>query len=122
MSHIGTYAHKIKDVSTFKSVCKSKGFKIVENPVTVTMFGRQSITGAALGLSLPDWKYDLAVMPDGEIKYDNWGSESGSMENLGLLLQDYNEEACVEAEGINAQYHYTEELENGDRNLIFEYE
>lgn len=122
MSHIGTYAHKVKDIPTFKSVCESKGLMVVENPDFVIMFGRQAVTGAVLGISLPDWKYDLAIMPNGEIKYDNWGSQSGSMENLGLLLQDYNEAACVEAEGANAQYYYTEELKNGDRDLIFEYE
>lgn len=122
MSHIGTYTHKVKDISTFKGVCEAKGLAVVENPQSVSMYGGQALTGAALSVKLPDWKYEIVVMPNGEIKYDHWGSKPGSMENFGLLLQDYNEAACVEAEGLNAQYHYTEVLENGDKQLIFEYE
>ncbi len=122
MSHIGTYAHKVRDIDSFKGACEAKGFTVTENPATVGMYGSQTLTGVALSVKLPDWKYEISVMPNGEVKYDNWGSKQGSMENLGLLLQDYNEAACIEAEGVNAQYHYIEELENGDKQLIFEYD
>lgn len=121
MSHISTYAQKVVDLESFKKVCEAKGYDLVENPQEVAQFARNTINGAAFGLKIGNWKYDIAVMPNGEIKYDNWGAQPGSMEDLGLLLQDYNEEAIMSASAMEVDYASVEVLPNGDKKLVLEF-
>lgn len=122
MSHISTYAQKITSIETFKNVLANRGIQYREN-CNVQQFGQNIVQGAAIGFRLPGWKYEIAVMPDGRVLYDHWGSEANTMETLGLTLQAYNEDAIMEKawgeEGV--QNIWTEEFPNGVREIVLEY-
>lgn len=122
MSHVSTYGQKAKNLNQFKATLEALGIPFKEN-CDVQQYGRNIVAGAAIGFQIPGWKYEIAVMKDGSILYDHWGSEANTMERLGLLLQKYNEDVIfAEAygqEGVSNVWVQT--LEDGDRKLVIEY-
>jgi len=92
MSHISTYKYQIKDLNTLKKVLASHNAEIFENngeEIELPMYGSQTAKGV-LAFSLKTWKYPLVVDVNGQIAYDNWGSQSGSMDDFNQIVQEYN--------------------------------
>jgi hypothetical protein len=119
MSHITKYKERVTDLQTFMQVAPLHGeFKMTE---TVQMFGSQAVN-AACQVKLPGWRYAVAIGKDGSIYYDHFGSQPNTMEKLGVMLQDYNEQATAKVVPYDrVNNHYTEMKENGDRKLVLEY-
>jgi len=123
MSHISTYAQKVKDISSFKVTLQNLGITYREN-CDVQQFGRNIVENAAIGFQIPGWKYEIAVKDDGSILYDHWGSEPNTMERLGLVLQKYNEDVILSAAygQENVSNVWTEKkVANGDTVIVLEY-
>jgi len=93
MSHISTYEQTIKDVDLLVNAaiaiedCTIYRVKEFEK---VNMFGSQNISDAVVAIKIPGWRYPVAVTKTGEVKYDFFGSQKGSFEKLGKVLQEYN--------------------------------
>jgi len=119
MSHITQYNERVKDIKTFLEVAPLHGkLTMVES---VKMFGSQT-QDAVCQVELPGWRYPVAISKDGSVYYDHFGSQPNTMEKLGGMLQDYNEQATAKVVPYDrVNNHYTEQLENGDRKLVLEY-
>jgi len=120
MSHISTYAHKAKDLSSLKEACEALGYSFEQGIMKVKQFGINSVDAIAK-IKLPGWNYDVAVTEDGSIKYDHWGSQTDSFKHLGLTVQKYNEVAQMKAFGMEADNYWVEQVGNS-RKLVFEFE
>jgi len=122
MSHNTTYGKRISDLSTLCIVAQKHG-EIVSGPnLEVRLFGSHVVKNAVAEIKLPGWKYPIAVTADGDIIYDHWGSQSGTMDKLHLLVQDYNiaatENVIPYDEVTNVSM---ETLPNGDKKMVLEY-
>ena len=126
MSHVSTYKTRIANLDIFKKVCIDHDCTIYEGE-TVKMFANNKVD-AALGVKIPGWKYMIAVTEDGELKYDNFGSQSGSMDTLGEIIQSYNLESIQDSlygaqlDSDAIENHYVEEQANGTLKLVVEYQ
>ena len=123
MSHISTYGNgtKITNKELFLRVCEAKGYDVRMGKHTVRQFGSNAIecVGSVL---ITGWRYRVAITEDGELKYDHFGSNAGTMQLLGETVQQYNEAGLhAEIPWELVQNEYTEELANGDRKLILEF-
>ena len=122
MSHISTYEHSVTKVNLFCQLARDAGYTVIEEGIDVSMFGSNTVKNAIASIHIDGWKYRIAIDQKGNILYDHWGSEAGSMEKLHKLMQTYNEEAILQDIPLDiVNNFYTEELENGDRKLILEY-
>ena len=123
MSHIYTYGKKVTDLTLFAHVCSLKGYSIeLGENLLVRQFGRNTVKAVA-AIKIPGWKYDIAITKDGELKYDNWGAESNSMDKLSQTFQDYYELGTLnEVPWEKVHNHTIETLQNGDRKLVLEFE
>lgn len=93
MSHISTYEVTISDIKLFCQVAQKAGAAVQfasDASLNVKQFGSNVVEGCAAEVKLPGWNYPLGIKANGEILYDNWGSETTSMQTLGAVLQDYN--------------------------------
>ena len=122
MSHISTYKAKIQNVSLFLDVCKAKGHDVLQGEQIVQQFGSNRIEAVGSVL-IPGWRYRIAITSDGELKYDHFGSQANTMETLGKTIQEYNETALIaEIPHEEIAHYYSEDLADGSRKLVFEYE
>ena len=121
MSHISTYKQVIQNITSFLDICESKGYHVQRGVQTVQQFGSNAVN--CIGSFLPDgWRYRIAITEQGELKYDHYGSESNTMELLGVTIQEYNEVELNKAIPYDEiQNHYIETLNNGDRRVVLEY-
>jgi hypothetical protein len=90
MSHISTWKQTIGDLAALKEVCIAKGYEFhyLKDGQSVNMYGSQTAEGQCY-FKLPDWRYPL-VVKDGQIRYDNFGAKTTSMDTFGEVLQSYN--------------------------------
>lgn len=93
MSHVSKYKMKVKQLDSLKNVLKTKGIPFREN-VKTHLYGSNRVQ-AAIEFKLEGWRYACAVTADGEIKYDHFGSESSTFNQLGELVKDYNKEVIM---------------------------
>lgn len=121
MSHISEYKQVIQDPDMFLEVCEQLGYETRRGDLIVKQFGRNEVR--AIGsVALPGWNYEVALTEDGKLKYDHWGSESNSFENLGLTIQRYNDAKVRTEIPYDAIEDWTtEELPNGDKKIVLEY-
>jgi len=120
MSQISIYKHKITNLDALRKICLMKGYTFikagengVEEKVTGVFYDEQERSGIAF-VRLPKWKYPLIIDNQGQIHYDNFGSKSGSMEQFGDMLQDYNMEAVKRRIDTTLWNNISTETENGD--------
>ena len=122
MSHISTHKHSVQKVDVFCKVAEEAGCKVVVNPTEVRMYGSQRVNNAQASISIPGWRYDIAINAKGEILYDHFGSDAGSMENLHSIMQEYNQESILQELPFDQLDSYNvNELRNGDREVVLEY-
>lgn len=115
MSHISTYAQKVTDILFFCTVARKRGYK-----VTQQMFSSGSIEKTKI--ELPGWRFPITITNEGIVQYDHWGSEAGSMDRLGELFQDYNRQLIEKNIPYDQIFYYsTEDLSNGDKKMVLEY-
>ncbi len=74
-----------------------------------------------MGISLKGWKYEIAITAEGQIRYDNWGSNVGSMSVLGRLVQEYNKEVILQQAYMTSKNVMVNEQENGVVEIVLEY-
>ena len=121
MSHISTYSAKITNRKLFLQVCEKKGCTVKTGKQWVNQFGSNAVEAIA-SIKMPGWRYDIALTEQGELKYDNWGSESISMDTLGQTIQDYNEIGIYQEAPMDKIQNYgVEQMKNGDRKLVLEF-
>lgn len=123
MSHTTTYQHVVTNVKTFCEAARAKGYKVIEEGVEVSLYGSNKVSNAVASIHIPGWRYQIAITQKGELMYDHFGSAHGTMEKLHELMQDYN--VAVTLDGIPmdiVQSYQLEELENGDKEIVLEYE
>jgi len=125
MSHTTTYKQKITDISRFCAIAIDHGHKakIAENGsyLTVQHYGSNAVKSAA-EIHLLGWRYPLAVTASGEIMYDHFGSASHTINQLGKLLQSYNESVVMDNLPFDKLQDFNKEtLENGDIQLVVNY-
>jgi len=117
MSHISTFKHKVSDINAFKKVCLAHGIDIKEAKQGESISGNfwkdQTARGVAK-VQLSKWRYPLIICEDGSILYDNFGSQTGSMDQFGDLLQDYNIEVVKQKVDTTLWDNISIEKENGD--------
>jgi hypothetical protein len=98
MSHISTYEVTISDIKLFCQVAQKAGAEVqfaADGTLNVKQFGSNVVEDCSAEVKLPGWNYPLGIKSNGEILYDNWGSEIDSMKTLGHVLQDYNFEVIM---------------------------
>ena len=88
MSHVSTYKGRVKNIDKFKEVLDNRGIKYKEN-CTVSLYGSNKVK-AELAFKLEGWRYEIAVTENGDIKYDHFGSQSNTFQELGMVLKEYN--------------------------------
>ena len=123
MSHISTYKHVVSNVKLFCDLAREKGYNVITGEgLDVKLFGSQVVKDCKAAINVKGWKYAVAINQRGEILYDHFGSESGSMENLHGLMQNYNQAAIIQQMPMDIvdSYHVTED-KDGNRELILEY-
>ena len=121
MSHISTYKLKIKNISSFLNVCKNRGYDVLLGKQTVRQFGSNEVNCVG-SLLITGWSYRIAITDKGELKYDHFGSQPGTMELLGESIQEYNEQELMLAIPYDEiSQCYKETLENGDVRVVLEY-
>ncbi len=122
MSHISTYQHVVSNVKLFCQLARDKGYKVIEEGQEVSLYGSQSVKNAQASIHITGWEYAIAINQKGQIQYDHFGSEAGSMENLHCLMQDYNEQAIIQEIPMDmVENYYTIQNKDGSRELILEY-
>ena len=123
MSHISTYAIKVKDVDLVCRIALEMGYKVNLQEQTVQFFGSNTVKAIA-SISIDGWKYPIAINKDGEISYDHWGSEPNTMEKLGELLQKYSTDLIVNNLPMDVvRSYYGKRIEKtGEYKLVLEYE
>ncbi|MGD9156883.1 MAG: hypothetical protein PVG39_00620 [Desulfobacteraceae bacterium] len=116
MSHISIFKHKITDLNSLKKVCLGKGItftQVANGKVTGEFYRDQTHSGVAK-IELSKWRYPLIIDEEGRIHYDNFGSQTGSMDQFGDLLQDYNMEVVKQNIDTTLWDNITIEQQNGD--------
>ena len=126
MSHISTYSQKATDINLFCEVARELGHKVkIANKgetLSVQQFGRNIVEGATAEVMLKDWQYPLAIMPNGEILYDHWGSKDKKMIHLGGTLQEYNHQLINgNINMTEVEAYYSTEKPNGDIVVTLQY-
>lgn len=122
MSHVNTYQQTIQNIDFFLHVCKQRGHEVILGTQTVNLYGTNAVKCIA-SVKIEGWQYPIAVTEEGELKYDHWGSQPGTMEQLGLTIQDYNDQALANAIPYDEiMNHYKETLENGDIRVTLEFD
>jgi uncharacterized protein YmfQ (DUF2313 family) len=121
MSHISTYSQKITDIDFFLDICKKRGYEVNIGKQTIQQFGsnRVDCIGSVL---ITGWRYKIAITENGELKYDHFGSQAGTMELLGETIQDYNDKSLEKVIPYDeVENYYKETLPNGDIKVVLEY-
>lgn len=125
MSHISIYKQVIKDLDTMEKLCKRHGIKhrVAASGaiLIVKQYGSNEVK-AKMGIHLKGWGYEIAITAEGKINYDNWGSESGSMDRLGRLVQEYNKEVILQQAYMSASNVTVSENTSGVVEIELEYE
>lgn len=117
MSHISIFKHKITDLAALQKVCIMKGYQFIkakEGESIVGDFYRDQKYAGIAKVVLPKWRYPLVIDEQGQIHYDNFGSEFGSMDQFGDMLQDYNMEVVSKTVDTTLWDNISIEKENGD--------
>jgi hypothetical protein len=121
MSHVTVHGQKITDISRLCNIASKKGYDVYEESQFVKLYGRTAIKALA-SIKITDWRFPLAITPEGEIKYDHFGSKPGTMELFGEMLQEYNESLTFDHIPFDEINSYSiESNEKGDRILTLEY-
>ena len=122
MSHVSTYKGKVKNLPKFQEACKKLlGVDCVMGNHVVGQYGSNRVDAVA-SVTLPGWRYAVAIDKDGSVLYDHFGSSGAdTMEKLGELMQTYNEEVIMDQAWSVAENVYTEHLANGDKVIVMEY-
>lgn len=95
MSHVSKHKSRIKNIDTFRKVCEDKDVDIRTGNHTISLYG--STKRACVASFKPEkWRYRIAVDDKGDMFYDNFGSQTGSMANLTDLLVDYEKETVLD--------------------------
>ena len=90
MSHSSKYPIKVLNHQLFLDTCRAKGYRVAEGELQVKQFEQDTVPAVA-AISIPGWRYDVALTKEGDLVYDNWGAQPNTMEMLGSTLQEYNE-------------------------------
>lgn len=126
MSHISKFAQKVTDIRFFCSVAEKRGHQVriaeTTDGIEVHQFSRNIVRGASAEVLFKGWRYPCAIMPNGEVLYDHWGSAVNTMEEMGLTIQEYNRSMIMN----NIDYTQVEtavcnESKNGDLVVTLEY-
>ena len=118
MSHVSVHKQIIQNIPFFLQVCEDNDHEVVRGEHTIRLFGSNAVNCVG-SVKIKEWNYSIAVTAEGELKYDNFGSQPNSMDILGLTLQDYNKkmlESVIPYDEIES--HYSETLDNGDIRLV----
>lgn len=126
MSHTTTYPQIIKDINLFCDTCDDLGHKVIRAAkganITVNQYSKNWIKDAVASVHLSGWRFPIAIMPNGEIMYDHWGSKANTMELLGEALQTYNHKLVVaNIDMTTVEQYYSTEKPNGDIVVTLEY-
>lgn len=122
MSHTSTYKHKVKEIARFINIAAKLGYAIRAGEEVIVKHFNRTPVNAEVGITIPGWKYEIAITESGEILYDHWGSGAGTMEKLGTLIQTYNEEVLTSAIPYDKLDNcYNTKQENGDIKMVLEY-
>ena len=121
MSHVSTYKELITDIALFCQTVNELGHQAIAGTTTVKQYGSNRVPAVA-EIRITGWQYPIALTEEGELKYDHFGSQSGSMEAFQGVLQEYNQRVVVKNMDMTAvDSYYVNELENGNREMILEY-
>jgi len=111
MSHRSEYKIKCNNISLLKKAIKNQKivlnqfgekingsflFRDIQKGEVVKQFGRNEIQGAVFAFTPWGWEYEIAVMPDGTLLYDHFGSSPNSFVNFTEIIKSYNCELVEE--------------------------
>ena len=120
MSHVSTYEMEIKDINLLCVVAKQSEYIVLQGNIQSKVSGRT--IDCVASIKVKGWNYPLAITEKGEILYDHFGSQPGSMEKFHSLVQDYNEKLVMQNLPMDMIHnYYTKNVESG-RKLVLEYE
>jgi len=127
MSHNTTFESNINDLSIAKRVVEELGGSFIDlgSEQQIRLYGGNTALGVAR-IEMPGWRYPIAVTKDGNLVYDHFGANSGSMDKFHKFLQRYNQEVLEEglarqaAEGKISGY-YMERGNDGELAYVINY-
>lgn len=102
MSHTVKVKVNMTDKSLIIAVAKKLGYHCEE--------GRHRQYGGeqeGLGISLPGWRFPVVIQDNGEMAYDNFNGNWGSMEEFNKFQAHYGAEK-VRSEALRMGYEVTE--------------
>lgn len=121
MSERRLYSVKVSNRDRFKEFLEEKG-----------IYCRLQSDGV-LVWKMEGWSFNNTVDAEGNLMYDNWGAPAKSMEQLGEVLQDFNEQEVLrdahmwhtdleDGYSANVSNVSMQQLENGDREVLVHYD
>lgn len=93
MSHVTTVQTEIKDKTALMMACKQLGLQFRTGKHTV-----KSYSGSVecnFSFNLPGWRYPVAMLDDGTLKFDTFNGHWGDSKELDKLKQTYGVEVAT---------------------------
>lgn len=87
MSHTATVKMEFRDKEKLKETCERLGYTCQVGSHSVRLYSET--VQADMSISLPGWKYPIAIK-DGQIKYDNYNGSWGKITELENLQDQYS--------------------------------
>jgi len=121
MSHTTVHKEKVSDTNLFLDIAEQMGYKVVRDKGKVNLYGSNSVEDA-VSVHIEGWGIPLAIDKNGNVHYDHFGSQYGTMEKLHSLMTNYNEQVVVKNIPMDTVTgYYFETQEDGTRQLVMEY-
>jgi len=120
MSHTSIYPTVITKPELFLDVCREHGH-FVTACKGGNLYGSNSVPNAVNSIKMSMWQYPIYLTSEGVIAYDNFMSQRGSMDQLGMTLQAYNEQAIMADAYSHCDNVYHNVLPDGTKELVLEF-
>jgi hypothetical protein len=93
MSHVTTVQTEIKDKTALMMACKQLGCQFKTGKHKVTMYSGS--VECEFSFNLPGWRYPVALLNDGTLKFDNFNGNWGNSKELDKMKQAYGVEVAT---------------------------
>lgn len=121
MSHATKYPEKITDINTFLQTAESLGYEVNRGTgLSVKLFGSTTINCAA-SIKLTNWKYEVAVTPEGGLTYDAFGTPVEDAKRLKHLVRDYHKDLVIKNIPMDEVSHFVCNEVGAKKEIILTY-
>jgi len=119
MSHIVTLNLKYTDVQALETACQKRNISYQKHKHKCQIYSNN--VDAIFSFKLPGWTFPVAVMEDGEVKYDNYNGHWGDQSKLDSFSQEYGKQIGIQELAKENMFLSSEEqTEDGTMILTFE--